>query len=243
MWSRPRILPPHDRLSHRIQALTYPPVNGNQLSSEVSESAPSAEAKVSQPWPDWEPGGARNPDRDEPERLYTELEVRERENQAREAGFAEGRAQERALWEPKVEAARAALGEALQQFQQAREQYFRKLEREVVSLTLAIARKILVREAQVDPLLLAGAVRVALDRMAEGTAIRLRVPAAEADQWRYWVKTQVKLNPLPEVVADPALDGPRCLLESEVGSADLSLDAQLKEIERGFVDLLALRDH
>jgi flagellar assembly protein FliH len=32
-----------------------------------------------------------------------------------------------------------------------------------------------------------------------------------------------------------------CLLETELGVADLGLDAQLKEVEQGFFDLLAQR--
>ena len=47
-----------------------------------------------------------------------------------------------------------------------------------MQLALAIARKILHREAQVDPLLLAGMVRVALEKIESHTKVSVRVHPA-----------------------------------------------------------------
>jgi hypothetical protein len=52
------------------------------------------------------------------------------------------------------------------------------VEHEVVELALAVAARILRREAQMDPLLLTGAVRVALGQLSGSTEVRVRVPAA-----------------------------------------------------------------
>ena len=62
--------------------------------------------------------------------------------------------------------------------------YFARVEREVVQLALAIAARILHREALLDPLLLAGAVRVALGQLGETTGVRLRCPAEQVERWR-----------------------------------------------------------
>ncbi len=75
----------------------------------------------------------------------------------------------------------AQLQQALDEFRSQREEYFAQVEHEVVRLALAIAERILHREAQVDPLLLAGAVRVALGQLAESTEVRLRVPPRSGD--------------------------------------------------------------
>ena len=67
------------------------------------------------------------------------------------------------------------------QFAAQREGYFQRVESEVVQLALSIARKILHREAQIDPLLLAGIVRVALESLNDGTQVRLRAnPAGDS---------------------------------------------------------------
>jgi len=44
-----------------------------------------------------------------------------------------------------------------------------------------------------------------------------------------------------EVIADDKLSDLDCVVETELGSANFGLDTQLKEVERGFFDLLALR--
>ena len=62
--------------------------------------------------------------------------------------------------------------------------YFQRVEAEAVALAVAIARKILHREAQVDPLLLAGVVRVGLDNVAAGTRVRLRVHPQQVQAWK-----------------------------------------------------------
>jgi len=43
------------------------------------------------------------------------------------------------------------------------------------------------------------------------------------------------------VIEDAALSDHDCLVETELGVANFGLDTQLKEVEQGFFDLLALR--
>jgi flagellar assembly protein FliH len=43
------------------------------------------------------------------------------------------------------------------------------------------------------------------------------------------------------IVEDPHLGSDDCILETDVGSANFSIEAQLKEVEQGFFDLLAQR--
>ena len=150
-------------------------------------------------------------------------------------------AQGRADFDKKVASERQTLVQTIRDFAHERETYFHRVEAEVVSLALAIARKILHREAQVDPLLLAGVVRVGLDNVAAGTRARLRVHPDQIQAWREFFSSQPDLKLLPELIGDAALGPGRCMLETELGSTDLTLETQLKEIEQGFFDLLAQR--
>jgi len=43
------------------------------------------------------------------------------------------------------------------------------------------------------------------------------------------------------VIGDPKIDQNECVLETVAGRAELGVKAQLKEIERGFFDLLEQR--
>ena len=130
---------------------------------------------------------------------------------------------------------------AIEEFRQAREHYFVRVEREVVELSLAIAARILQREAQVDPLLLSGAVRVALGQLQESTTVELRVPASAHEMWAETLRLMPNLPVVPKVVADSEMKDGECVLTTEAGRVDLGVRAQLKEVERGFFDLLSHR--
>lgn len=165
----------------------------------------------------------------------------EREKQIRARGFEDGISNARAEYEMAVAALRSQVAKAVGDFAAERESYFHRVEQEVVQLTLAIARKILRREAQVDPLLLTGVLRVALEKLNAGTSSRLRANPADVHIWReYFMQTREKF-PTPELIGDPELEPFRCVLETDLGTTEIGLDTQLKEIEQGFLDLLSQR--
>jgi flagellar assembly protein FliH len=114
------------------------------------------------------------------------------------------------------------------------------VETEVVQLALAIAGKILHREVQVDPLLMAALVRIALAQLKEGSAACIRVAAGEAKRWQDTFAAQpMKLE--VSIVEDVQLEQRDCVLETELGAVNFNIEVQLKEVERGFFDVLAQR--
>lgn len=133
------------------------------------------------------------------------------------------------------------LSAALEEFCARRDDYLSRVEQEVVRLALAIAERVIRREAQMDPLLLAGAVRVALGQLAESTEVRLRVPAEQKELWAEMLRLIPGLAVRAEVVADPELQPAQAILEAAVGTVNLGVRAQIAEIERGFFDLLEAR--
>jgi flagellar assembly protein FliH len=160
---------------------------------------------------------------------------------ARELGREEGRAEARKNFDEQLAQERSAIAAALAQFTRDRGAYYTKLEKEVVQLSLAIARKILHREAQVDPLLLAGIVRVALEKIEGATGVALRVHPRVAADWQRYLASRMDPGDLPGIVEDSGLEPERCVLETSMGTAQLGVEVQLKEIEQGFMDLLAAR--
>src|SRR5208337_1482339 len=124
----------------------------------------------------------------------------------------------------------------IETFAQERDRYLHAVEQEVVKLALAVAARILRREAQMDPLLLTGAVRVALGQLAGSTQARLSVPEAELDLWREAIALVPNLAVRPAVSAGEGMRLGDCVIETELGSVDLGIRSQLGEIERGFFD-------
>ncbi len=168
-------------------------------------------------------------------------EAAAREAHARVQGRQEGLTEARQSFDGQLAQERSSLASALAQFTCDRATYFQKVEGEVVQLALGIARRILHREAQLDPLLLAGIVRVALEKIDGATGVRLRIHPQDAAEWRRYLTAHLEPADLPEIVADPAQPPDRCTLETAMGTAAIGLEVQLKEIEQGLMDLLAAR--
>lgn len=165
---------------------------------------------------------------------------REGLEQGRGEGEARGRSEARAQFDSEHlaegESRKRNAAAMMKDFLHAREQYEREIEREAVRLSLAIAARILRREAQMDPLLLTGAVRVALGQLSESSRVTLHVPAVDHRLWQEAVEHLPNLPKRPAVVGEDAMEPGECRIEAEMGSVDLSLKSQLVEIERGFFD-------
>jgi flagellar assembly protein FliH len=140
--------------------------------------------------------------------------------------------------EREIQRARAVLAGTIEQFAQQRDEYFRQAEAEIVSLALAIARRLIHRESQIDPRLLAGLVRHELEQMEAATGVRLLVSPDTLSHWNEAVRTIAR--PV-EVVPDKTLTTGDARIETALGSTTVSFERELKEIERGFFDLLSRR--
>ena len=167
-------------------------------------------------------------------------EQQQREDAAREAGRREGETAVRAQFAAQIEELRRSLASALDQFGCERREYYLAIERSVVQLALAMARKILRRESTLDPLLLAGMVRVALEKTDKATHVRVHVNPHQVSEFRVFFARHMQEN-APEVVEDPAVEADRCILHTELGSTEIGPEIQLKEIEQGLLDLEAAR--
>jgi flagellar assembly protein FliH len=169
---------------------------------------------------------------------YTEQELQERLAAREKAARKQTEATLSAEYEAALGGERGRINDIVEQFGGERKTYFERVEVEVVQLALEIARKILHREAEIDPLFLTGVVRAALEKLDSRSAVRLRVPEDEADKWHQIVKALEGTGLRPEVTVDASL-GKGCVLETEVGTTNISLDHQLLEVERSLLDLLS----
>jgi flagellar assembly protein FliH len=165
----------------------------------------------------------------------------QRIQQIRQGAFEQGKVAAQAEFDRKLSALRDEISRALAEFVGERESYFHDVEEQVVRLSLSIVRKILHREAQIDPLLLTGILRVALERIDDNSHVKLRVNPEDLKGWRDYFARAGDTSPVPELIGDPGLGRNHIILETELGTTEIGLDTQLQEIEQGFLDLLAKR--
>ena len=174
------------------------------------------------------------------ERLRTQEEQMSAEL---EMARSEAKVEARREWEKELEdnivKERFAIVKACERFYDDRARYFSQVEAEVVKLALAIAARVLHREVTLDPLLLTGVVRVALEQVAEKSGTVLRVPADAIEKWREVFAADTESS--PQIVGDDRLAAGECVLDTNAGHVELGVSAQLKEIERGFFDLIKQR--
>ena len=167
------------------------------------------------------------------------------EERLRAAAVQAGEERARAWYAGEIEREREMLWRALEAFARQREIYFLNIERETVQLTLGIARKVLEREARVDPLAVAAMLHVALAPLQTGTAVTLRVHPAAAQDWRVYFAAREGTAPgsgvSPVIVEDASLAQGDCVVATAMGTAEVSLGQKLQEIEASFLELLAQR--
>ena len=171
----------------------------------------------------------------------SEQEVAGRCAEAERGGYERGRKEganaAKSAFEDGLLKQRARVDEALRQFETEKQRYFEEVEAEVIQLSLAIARKVLGQVAVVDSLLLAGTVRTALERLGSTSKVTVTVHPASLVKWRKALDGCEHI----EFAEDASLPPEGCVLRSQLGTTEISLQQQLKEVEHSFFDLLAQR--
>lgn len=207
---------------------------------------------IFQPIEDFAAHDEPQPARDEKVTLLEEMDVLDAKLRAQSEAFAQqlveahsaaltqARAEYEEQLELRVAEEHAMVTKICERFTHERRRYFAAVEEQVVRLSLAIAARVLHREAKMDPLLLMGAARVALEKIHDDSEIILRVSSDDLSMWmnRFAEGTTVRSF---RIVPDDRIERGDCVLETSVGTVELGIEVQLAEIERGFFDLLQKR--
>jgi flagellar assembly protein FliH len=171
-------------------------------------------------------------------RLERRAEQRAREAHA--AGFREGEAagQKRAAAE--LEPVLDRLAGSIREMAGWRGEMRREAEADMLRLALEIARRVLRREMAVDPDALRGLVLAALEKLEGQEISRVKVHPSHAALLGELLRKRGAGQPV-EVIADASREPGAAIFETERGNLDASVDAQLREIERGLADCLRRR--
>lgn len=129
------------------------------------------------------------------------------------------------------------MSQSIAEFATLRRRVRQEAEQDLVRLSLAIAKKILHRELSVDPHALAGVVKAALETIELREIKKIRLHPKEVEVIRSGL-VSAGLPPEVEIIADGGLERGAILLDTVRGELDASVNTQLLEIERGFVDRL-----
>lgn len=164
-------------------------------------------------------------------------EVQEQTRAAHQRGFAEGEAAARQQATAQLAAAAERMARTVEEIVSTRPRLRHEAEDDVVKLAMAVARRILYREVATDPEALLGLVRSAIDKLEGREIHRIRANPQDAAVLIQHFQ-QMSIPRRIEVLADAALERGSAHFETEHGLFDASIETQLKEIERGFSDVV-----
>ncbi len=163
-----------------------------------------------------------------------------RQREAYESGFHDGEAQGTEATRSQVQPVVERLAESIAALAEHRRRILWQAEVDLVRLSLSIAKRILHREVTLDSEAMHGVVKAALERLEHRDLHQIRThPAIEPALTR--ALEREGLGGRAQVSADPTLREGDVLLVTSQGVLDASIDTQLREIERGFVDRLEAR--
>jgi flagellar assembly protein FliH len=111
----------------------------------------------------------------------------------------------------------------------------KETEADIITLTVAIARRVLRRELSVDPEAIHGVVKAALEKVQSKEMTLVRTHPDHAAQVRTYFD-KAGLSAGIEIACDASLQPGGLVIETKRGNLDASVETQLKEIERGFTD-------
>ena len=175
--------------------------------------------------------GRAQPGADTPEVAPGAESLRE----ARQAAFGEGEAAGRMAAQDEMRPLVERFARTIDELAALRPRLREQAERDLVRLAVAIARRVVRRELTIDPQAITGLVKAALEQLAAGERVRVRVHPEDEAAVRSCLVAAGRA-PSVEVSGDAALERGSAILESERGNLDASAETQLAEIERGLTD-------
>jgi flagellar assembly protein FliH len=159
------------------------------------------------------------------------------EKTAYENGFHQGEKAGMEIAERKMEAVMKRYAEAIMEVGKLRTALYRQIEPEVVRLALAVSKKIVHREIQIDRDIIQTLVSVALSHVAEKSAVIIHLNPVD---YNHLVEHREELSQSEgrdiSLLADKSVERGGCLIQTDCGDIDARIDEKFREVERTFFE-------
>jgi flagellar assembly protein FliH len=159
------------------------------------------------------------------------------EKAAYEKGLQQGEKNAIETAERKVEAAMKQYAGSIGEIQKLRSTLYAQVEREVVKLAVAVAKKIVHREIRVDREIVQTLVHVALSRVAEKSAITI---CLNPEDYGHLLERRTELAQSEgreiSLLADKSIERGGCLIQTNCGDIDARIEEEFREVEHSFFE-------
>ncbi|MGC2657681.1 MAG: FliH/SctL family protein [Bryobacteraceae bacterium] len=167
----------------------------------------------------------------------TRAEAERRVHEALVNGKREGEMTTRQALEPQLTAEVSKLRDLFREVFAAGTKLRAHAEEDLVRLAIAISRRILHREVTVDVDAIVGLVKAAFQRLDQREVHQVRTDPDSLNTVKE-VLRQLGAPAALKVSADASLRRGSLVIETSRGTLDASIDTQLQEIQRGFIDVV-----
>jgi flagellar biosynthesis/type III secretory pathway protein FliH len=159
------------------------------------------------------------------------------EKNAYENGFRQGEKAGMEIAERKMEAVMRRYADAILEVNKLRSSLYVKVEREVVKLAIAVAKKIVHREIQVDRDIIQTLVRVALGHVAEKSSVTIHLNPMD---YNYLLELRAELSQSEgrdiALLSDKSIERGGCLIQTDCGDIDARVQEEFREVEHAFFE-------
>jgi hypothetical protein len=131
------------------------------------------------------------------------------------------------------EEAFVAIRDAVRRAEAEREKQFAEVEQRLVDLAILVARRVIAREVSLDPGIVLGLVREGVQALGEQDRLVVRVGTFFAEMRGELQEQLASAKMRCEVIVDATLGQSGCVVETDLGSVDESIDARLATLVDG----------
>lgn len=156
------------------------------------------------------------------------------ETQGHEAGFRAGFEAGKKQSAREAEGLLAALNQALDKSNSLLADIAKDSEGQIISLALAIAKKVIQREIMLDPKATADLIRSALKKVSHRKDFFIKVSPVDLDTLKAqesYIRQDLLQAQTFQIISDSRVEAGSCLIETEAGTVEASIAAQLAFIE------------
>ena len=130
-----------------------------------------------------------------------------------------------------------SLQQGLLQLNNIRQETYQKIETEVVELALAIARKIICREIEVDKEVVVCVAREALANVKDPGKIKIKMNPSDLqfiNETKYQLSELIGNIDNVTLTAEESIQSGGCVIETDLGEIDARIEKQLQAVEETF---------
>jgi len=167
----------------------------------------------------------------------------ELEGEAYSQGFEQGKKDGLEIGRLQSEAAAKRFEKVIQGISQQAETLFVKNEAMFVKLSMEVARQLVLREIKTDPSVVLESMKAALDQAVLGNNLTVYLNPKDFELAKGYTSTELEPSAglSLELKADPKIERGGCLIESEFGLVDATLQAKWEAVSSAVAEVLSGR--